>query len=302
MNREELIEILNEVLEQKLEPIKKEISDLKDDINIRFKDVNKKISDLKDDINIRFKDVNKKIDELVGFNIKFKDVNKKIDELVGFNKQEATGIEQEIGKIIKEHYRKYIRIDAKFLIFPLKIIHSNDGNIITEFDYALIAYVDDYYDLIIVEAKHYITLIKVLKKIEQIYKLKKLLENIKSKDYNDELYHKYYKDDIKILKDKNFDFKNCRNILFYIGGPTWDHFVEEFINSINIKSSDEISMSAHGYKSKLNIEEKNEILDYLKGKIGIIIPEGSSYSIKDLSSTLGGGNKYNKTFKMKTIT
>ena len=270
----EQIEIL---LEQKLEPIKKDISNLKDDI-----------SDLKDDVNNRFKDV-----------------NKKIDELVGYNKQDATGIEQEIGKIIKEHYRETQRKDAKFLIFPLKEFRDYSGNSITQFDYALIAYIDDNYDLIIVEAKHHITLIKVFKKIEQIYKLKKILENIKSDTYNDESYHKYYKDDIKTLKDNNFDFRMCKDILFYIGGPTWDHNVEEFINKINNISPENpvenIMMNTHGYKSRLNMKEKNEILNYLHGKIGTIIPEGTRYSIKDLS-TFGGGKKYNKTYIMKSIT
>lgn len=89
------------------------------------------------------------------------------EQLNGYIRQDATGIEKEISQIIKEHYRENIRKDVQFRLFPIKKLYDFDGNIITDFDYAIAAIhpislpnhaknvvtSHNKYDLIIVEAK-----------------------------------------------------------------------------------------------------------------------------------------------------
>jgi tetrahydromethanopterin S-methyltransferase subunit G len=290
-----------------LENIKKLIHEKFEKIDARF-----------EKIDARLDNIEKKVDDIDKIKVNLSDLNDKvnkntkyIEELVGYRKNEDIGIEQEISKIIKEHYRDNYRKDATFIKFPLKKIYDYTGNPITDYDYSIIAKYKvndiDIYDLIIIEAKHHITLIKVLKKLEQIFKIKKIITDFKDKDfiYNPEIYHSYFNNDIETLKNNNIYLKNCNNIYFYVGGPTWDNSAEDFINKIiettTLKDINNISFKTQGYKPKISFEDKNEILNYIKDKIGIIIPSGNRYILKDLSTIIktgGNTNKKNKTYKL----
>ncbi len=313
MDSEQFIALFNQILDEKFydfekkidirfEKIDEKFNDFEKKIDIRFEKIDEKFYDFEKKINIRFDKIDERFEKIEK---DIKNMQKEIKEIKDYINIEAKGIEHEIGDIIKNHYLTTRRGDVKFITFPIKKIHNNnDGNIITDFDYALIAFVkDEFYQIIIIEAKHYITFEKINNKIYQIYKLKELFNLIKTIpdiETKSDIYHKLFINDIILLKKFiNFD-KLESKILFYIGGPTLEHETDLYINEINTKDYDD-NKYKHKFSSliKKTSEEKiKEILQYLKGNIGYIIPKGNRYKIFDNSimHELIGGTRYKSRF------
>jgi hypothetical protein len=276
----------------------------------------------------RFNEFEQKLDKK--FDLRFNKIEKRLDSIENYIKADAYGIENEIAVNLKKHYLKTRRGDVNFFDFPFKKFHNyTDGNIITDFDYALIAYNNDYYQIVILEAKHFIKFEKVNNKIKQIYTLYTLLKIIKENDYEDKGYNELFIKDVNQLK-QIIDFtKLDLNILFYIGGPIWEKNIDLYIDYIN--NYDNIELDSYSFsdsfldstlrkleeesKKELNIKQTNInfnnklesiglnkdelkiILNLLKGNIGYILPKGDRYKIFDNSITAEQyGGKYKKRF------
>ncbi len=277
MNYEQFLTLLDQKLDEKLDQ----------KLDKRFNDFEKKLDKRFEQIDQRFE----KIDQ------RFEKIEKDIKEIKDYINVESKGIENEIGEIIKNHYRKTRRGDVEFVEVPIKKLHNySDGNIITDFDYALIAFVkDEFYQLIIIEAKHYVKFEKINRKLEQLYKLKHLFELVTTTNITN--YHKLFLKDIESLKNV-IDFNKLDSkILFYIGGPTWEQNADKYINDINSSEFDKLQFKDIFKKIKLNEEELKKLLEYVKGNIGCIIPKGTRYSIFDNSLTYEQyGGKYRGRF------
>jgi hypothetical protein len=276
----------------------------------------------------RFNEFEQKLEKK--FDLRFNKIEKRLDSIENYIKAEAYGIENEIAVNLKKHYLKTRRGDVNFIDFPFKKFHNyTDGNIITDFDYAIIAYNNDYYQIIILEAKHFIKFEKVNNKIKQIYTLYTLLKMIKENDYEDKGYNDLFIKDVKQLK-QIIDFtKLDLNTLFYIGGPIWEKNIDSYIDYINKYNNielDSYSFSDSEFDStlrKLEEESKKElnvkntninfnnklesiglnkdeleiVLNLLKGNIGYILPKGDRYKIFDNSITAEQyGGRYKKRF------
>jgi hypothetical protein len=271
----------------------------------------------------RFNEFEQKLDKK--FDLRFNKIEKRLDSIENYIKADAYGIENEIAVNLKKHYLKTRRGDVNFKTFH----NYTDNNIITDFDYALIAYNNDYYQIVILEAKHFIKFEKVNNKIKQIYTLYTLLKIIKENDYEDKGYNDLFIKDVKQLK-QIIDFSKLDlNILFYIGGPIWEKNIDSYIDYIN--NYDNIELDSYSFsdsefdstlrkleeesKKELNIKQininfnnklesiglnKDElkiILNLLKGNIGYILPKGDRYKIFDNSITAEQyGGKYKKRF------
>ncbi len=132
-----------------------------EEFTIIEQNIKEEIKPLKPDISIlqkKYLPLNNNIINIIKKNTKI------LEELKIFNQHKIIGIEQEIGKIIKNHYRETKRKDAEIIYLPLKIIHNKKGDILTKIDYAFVAKYDNKIDIIIIEAKHHITLKKFIKK------------------------------------------------------------------------------------------------------------------------------------------
>ena len=281
MNSEQFVSLLNSILDSKFEDFEKKIDQRFEKIDQRFEKIDQRFE---------------KIDQ------RFEKIENNIKEIKDYINIESKGIENELGDIIKNHYRRTRRGDVQFIVFPIKKIHNYlDGNIITDFDYALIAFVEnEYYQIILIETKHYITFEKINKKLYQLYKLKQSLKLINETNIYE--YHNLFIKDIELLKKFiQFD-KLDDNILFYIGGPTWEYDTEKYINELNINDYVNLSYKNKLKNIKLNEQELKKLLDYIKGNIGCIIPKGTRYKIIDNSLTheLIGG-KYKGRFINYTI-
>ena len=311
MNTDEFIQIFSSILDEKLDK--------------RFNEFEQKLDKKLDK---RFNEFEQKLDKK--FDLRFNKIEKRLDSIENYIKADAYGIENEIAVNLKKHYLKTRRGDVNFFDFPFKKFHNyTDGNIITDFDYALIAYNNDYYQIVILEAKHFIKFEKVNNKIKQIYTLYTLLKIIKENDYEDKGYNDLFIKDVNQLK-QIIDFtKLDLNILFYIGGPIWEKNIDLYIDYIN--NYDNIELDSYSFsdsefdstlrkleeesKKELNIKQTNInfnnklesiglnkdelkiILNLLKGNIGYILPKGDRYKIFDNSITAEQyGGKYKKRF------
>jgi hypothetical protein len=281
--------------------------------------------------------LDKKLDEKLDkrfdkIEIRLDKIEKRLDIIDKYIKIDALGIENEIAVNFKKHYLKNRRGDVNFIELPFKKLHNfTDGNVITDFDYALIAYNNEYYQIIILEAKHFIKIDKVNDKIKQIYKLYTILKMIKEDNYKDKIHHRLFMNDVEQLK-QIIDFSKLDlNILFYIGGPVWEKTIDsyiDYINNYNNKDLDSYSLSDFSSefsstlrkteeKSKeylnlkntninfnkklksieLNKDELEIVLQILKGNIGYILPKGDRYKIFDNSITAEQyGGKYKTRF------
>jgi hypothetical protein len=85
-------------------------------------------------------------------------------------------------------------------------------------------------ELVIVEAKHYVSIDQINQKIYQMYFFKKILEKAK-----------LVITDIKFNNFvKSFKLKNIYDFYFYIGGPTWEENSIEYLQKINSGLIDKI--------------------------------------------------------------
>ena len=138
MNADEFIQIFSSILDEKLDK--------------RFNEFEQKLDKKLDK---RFNEFEQKLDKK--FDLRFNKIEKRLDSIENYIKADAYGIENEIAVNLKKHYLKTRRGDVNFKTFH----NYTDNNIITDFDYALIAYNNDYYQIVILEAKHFIKFEKV---------------------------------------------------------------------------------------------------------------------------------------------
>lgn len=254
------------------------LKSMKDEMSKEFKSMK---NEMMSNLTLELKPIK---DELSGLKNNIGTLNDKFERYI---KKEGDGIEYEINKNVKHFLQqKYKGTIIKQL--PIKNLknysNSEDTNLnnlistnLTEFDGIFSI---DYRnplkknELIIVEAKHNVSIDQINEKIYQLFFFKKILEISKS--------------DIDIVSDKKFNnfvksfkLKNTsNNFYFFIGGPTWDDNAIEYLQKINTGKLEKIN-----WKNKsgifLNIVDEKDILNHIKGHIGIIAPNGTRYNLYD---------------------
>ena len=277
--KDELKIFIKEEISNSIEPIKKDITALKTDMILLQKEL-------------------KELKNLTG-------------NIIDYIKKDIDAIENEIGPIIKNHYLATRKGNVHFKKYPTKQIHTIQGQILTDLDYAIVAYnqEEQFYQLIIVEAKHHISQSKINKKLEQVYKIKKLFDGLKHTSLDSNI-SKLFIRDMNALKKENLDIQMFDpQILFYIGGPTWEDNSVTYLQNLYNGKAKKLIFKHKQDKISLSKENEKELLMYVTGNIGLIIPQGDRYKIFDATSlsAIAGGNadnnacKYDTTFKMKIM-
>jgi hypothetical protein len=259
--------------------------------------------DLKQDVAILKQDVAMLKNEVVIIKKDIVSLKGEVAQIKDYINKDANAIENEIGPIIKNHYRETRKSNVHFMKYPLKKIHDCDGRYITDLDYAVIAYNEDedFYQLIIIEAKHHINYDKINRKIEQIFYIQRWLQNIKNDYVHSDCHAQFYKD-IDILERKKIFLKKFNEqILFYIGGPSYQQECVQYIQKIYNGKINKLIIPQNTHTPNMSIDEIKKTLEYLHNNIGIIIPLGDRYRVEDsstLEKTIGGAVK---TYKMKIM-
>ena len=236
--------------------------------------------------------------ELIGLKKNIGQLNDRLKNVEGYTKNDSRGIEDEISKNVKYFiYNKYNGSTIKKSNFK-KLTNLETNEDITQFDGIYLMSFDDYQSinkknkinkdtsLVIVEAKHYITIEQINEKIVQIYKIKKYIDTIKRFN-NDDIY-RYAFNDITSRKFENtikhLGLNNLSGkIYLFIGGPTWEDGSIKYCKDINNGILKNIKWSK---KNLLNNSEELEILEYLKNNIAVVIPSGLRYEIDDFTKQI----------------
>lgn len=226
-------------------------------------------------------------EELSGLKNNIGTLNDKFERYI---KKESDGIEYEINKNVK-HFLQQKYKGAIIKQLPIKNLKnysdSEDTDLkifasstITEFDgFFIIDYKSENKknELIIVEAKHNVSIDQINEKIYQLYFIKKILEKSKLDIITDNKFKNF----VNSFKLKNIDNK----FHFIIGGPTWEDKTIEYLQKINTGVPDKINWKKEGKNLKKRNEK--EILNHIKGHIGIIAPNGTRYDLYDNINYIG---------------
>ena len=251
-----------------------------------------------DEVNQRLDGVDKRLDgvdkRLDGLDKNIYKLTSEVRAIQNFIKIESTGIENEINKNVKKFISDKFEgsIIKKFIL--KNVVDFETGEDITELDGVfLISYknypsykkandkIEKNSSLAIIEAKHHVNVTQINEKLIQIYRIKKYLDNLKRFNDDNDIY-KYTFDAIASRKFKktisHLSLHNLSDdILFFIGGPTWEDRSVKYCEDLNNGLITEIK----GFS--LSIEEQKEILEYIKHKIYTVVPNGSKYQINDFS-------------------
>lgn len=232
-----------------------------------------------------------------------------VKDLEGFTKREAYGIEKEITLAVKKHLVNTIKSMKLYVPngFPKKLYDPNTNSFLTDLDGAYILTDDpdvaDFNDeisdlsvhdppaflkeqekqkrslerelskpmrdyrkqLVIIEAKHYMTEERVKYKLDQLQTLHAYITAARSlSDPNEK--QKYTSKFIKNVDMFKFD-KYDENIILYLGAPYWDDKAIAYL--------------------KTQLAER----PYLRSIIGIVMVDGSRYSVSSLAGQMQGGRR-----------
>jgi len=220
-------------------------------------------------------------------------LNDRVINIEKFVKIDSTGIEEEITKNVKKYlYNTYQgsiirKCNLKNIIDPItnKQITELDGAFYLTFNNYLNKKIKDdrYKFLVLIEAKHHITINQINEKIVQIYKIKKYLDLLKNKIPKDKYTPIIYRKIIGTIKHLQINYLN-KQLYLFIGGPTWEKESLDYCKNINKGTLEHIN-----WKNKtkdLNNDEEKEILEYLKNHIITIVPSGMRYEINDFEKSI----------------
>lgn len=214
------------------------------------------------------------------------------DKFERYIKKDSDGIEYEINKNVK-HFLKQKYTGNIIKQLPIKSLktYTNSDDValknllsskLTEFDgifsieFKNIPKIETkkLNEIVIVEAKHNVSINQINEKMCQMFYFKKILEKSKT--------------DLTNVKDKSF-LKFCQSFklqltdnkfYFYIGGPTWETGAMEYLQKINTGVLENLIWK-NTTDICLNLEEEKELLNHIKGHIGIIAPDGTRYKLYD---------------------
>lgn len=88
-------------------------------------------------------------------------------------------------------------------------------------------------------------------------------------------------------------------IYLYIGGPTWEADMVKYVKMLN-DANMKVLYNPRLQLDKITNDQFAEVIQYMKGHIGSIVPKGTRYMIHDVSATstmIGGSVAKLKTYK-----
>jgi len=224
------------------------------------------------------------------------------DEIINLkNKNENTDIEYEISRNVKKFlYEKYKgTIIKNFKIKKMIIPKTLTEQQITVFDGVYILSYNDYpstkpktklndnSELVIIEAKHHITIEQINEKILQIYKIVKKFSN-----EDDPLYKYTFNVKTSRMIKRHITYLSLdkiTKIYFFIGGPTWEEKSIKYCEDIKkgiITSMMFSNQLNNDFYSSNKDDIDNFILNNLRNNIAVIIPSGLRYEINDFNNII----------------
>lgn len=227
-------------------------------------------------------------------------LNDNIRKIENYQSNDSYGIEEEINKNVKAFLKQKYEGSVVKKCKLDKISHPDTNQLITQFDGSFLIEYDDFplktsssakttkvkknTLLVIVEAKHHVTIEQINEKIVQIYKIKEYINMLKR--FPDEK-EKYSKKTARKIENTihHLRLNNISQIQFFIGGPTWENKSFEYCQKLNQGLLENIQWSGHKNKSNpLDGSQEQETFQYLKNNINVVIPSGQRYEVKDFST------------------
>ena len=222
---------------------------------------------------------------------------------LNFQSVESYGIENEITEAVLPHLQqRFAAYDVE--TFDLKELTFVDSNqVLTELDGAFmlkskqipgVEHSKTKY-LVIVEAKHSVTFDNVNYKLEQMYKLMKYTASAKNFMQGVEgVYSRKFQRHVRDFKLHEID-----SVHLYIGGPVWEKGTVTYMQRLigtpikDGKGNQVPPLDALLQYSRpsMSPQEQNDVIQYMKNKIGMIVPKGMRYNIVDVDSFSGGGKR-----------
>lgn len=239
------------------------------------------------------------------------------DEIINLkNKNENTDIEYEISRNVKKFlYEKYKgTIIKKFKIKKMIIPKTLTEQQITVFDGVYILSYNDYpstkpktklndnSELVIIEAKHHITIEQINEKILQIYKIVKKFSN-----EDDPLYKYTFNVKTSRMIKRHITYLSLdkiTKIYFFIGGPTWEEKSIKYCEDIKkgiITSMMFSNQLNNDFYSSNKDDIDNFILNNLRNNIAVVIPSGLRYEINDFNNIIEKEGNKNNGLMMKIL-
>lgn len=228
------------------------------------------LNEFKEETNSRFLSIDKRFETI---DKRFKVIDKELKNIGNYIKRDASISEMEMNETVRMHLEKVFQ--GYFIIKyddQLKTIRDpyDPSILLTDFDGLLLLksknekqFPNAERILVIIEAKHYISLEKVEQKLMQKHKLKDFIKI--SKDINElKNTSKKFQETVKTHK-----LDKVSEVYLYLGAPFWDSKAKELAET----------------------EYKKELKANLKSTIGILSLTGDRYNIKDFATLAKGGKK-----------
>jgi len=276
----------------------------KQDIETISELINNAISPLREDIGSLKQEVGSLKQEVGSLKITVAKLNDRVGSIEKFIKIDSEGVEEELNKAILEHLPHRFPgftiapFHLKYLHDPFsaKLITELDGGFIVSHTHQSRNALPERKYLVIVEAKHHVDYKRINYKLQQVYLLKKYIDSAKdiTKGNNEVQYTKKFKDIVNAYQLDTID-----EIYLYIGGPTWEPDMVKYVNMLN-DANMKVLNNPRLQLDKITQDQFLEVIQYMKGRIGSIVPKGTRYMIHDVSATsimAGGSVAKLKTYK-----
>jgi hypothetical protein len=165
--------------------------------------------------------------------------------------------------------------------------------------------------LVIVEAKHNVDFNRINNKMQQMYYIREYLKHAKAmkgeeigerEKHSSSRYTQTFKDHVNM-----YQLDTITDVYLYFGGPTWEPNMVRYVKSLNdgdknVLNDRRLLMQLNkeqekgkgkDKKKQFTINEFAEVLEYMKGHIGSIVPKGTRYVVNDTDANVGGGRRKN---------
>jgi hypothetical protein len=273
----------------------------KNDLNLIQELLEKSLKPIKDDIKELKSEVGSLKSDYKHFKAEFSKLKDTVTTLANTLNLETNYIEKELNKVAERYFEeRYKGFKYTYLLlkkpkdpFSNKLLTDFDGGyILDQISTKGITSKEKY--LFIVEAKHHVSFTNLLNKIQQLYILINYIDHSKKFKKNDNyLLKKPIDDGGKYTKSfigtvDQFKLNDINKIILCIGGPIWEEKLSEYIEKLNMGKVDSLNNKKD---SKLSLEQEKEILEYIKNNnIIAFIPKSINYTVRNSSLLSAGGS------------